>query len=134
MTITPDSGTGNKTVSVSVSANSGAERSSSISISGGITKSIAVSQAVGINEIMMFTAGFYAKNGTSYSPITQLFTGSVTFVVEMSTRVSDFPLSNTAELNGNLPEAIRDPAEVEFYYETYKSSIGSPYFETNAIV
>ena len=106
-----------------------------MTVSGsGIAKSIDVSQAAGLNEIIAFTAGFYAKEGTSYTPITQLFTGSVTFVTEIFTRVNDFPLTNTAELNGNLPEAIRYPAEVDFYYETYKSSIGSPYFETNAMV
>lgn len=135
LTITPDSGGGNGSLNVVAAANTGAARTSSITVAGsGVSKNVAVSQPAGINEIMMFTAGFYAKNGTSYTPITQLFTGTVTFVVEMSTQVSDFPLSNTAELNGNLPEAIRDPAEVEFYYETYKSAIGSPYFETNAMI
>lgn len=68
ITVTPDSGTGNATITVSAEKNTGNARSSSITISGGgITRTITINQAQSAVSFITLGCGFNFQDGTSGS-------------------------------------------------------------------
>lgn len=70
ITATPDSGSGNGTVTCSASGNTGASRSTSIIVSGGgLTRTVSISQAAGIAKLTLYinTAAFSFYSAATYS-------------------------------------------------------------------